>query len=194
VSGLRLATERLLIRPFVAADLPAIHRVLDRAFGDGSKVNDEQALQERQSWLQWAILSEQWFPKLNQPPYGDRAITLKSSGEVIGAVGFAPSLDAFHQIPELRNDSSTVGFNTTALGLFWAVDPDYQKQGYATEAARAMISYAFEQLRLNRIIATTTYTNVASQAVMRKVGMTLTRNPLPEPPWLQIVGLLDNPG
>jgi hypothetical protein len=28
--------------------------------------------------------------------------------------------------------------------------------------------------------------------VMRKLGMRIERNPLPEPPWLQIVGVLDN--
>jgi hypothetical protein len=33
---------------------------------------------------------------------------------------------------------------------------------------------------------------MASQGVMRKVGMTITRNPLPEPPWLQLVGVLEN--
>jgi hypothetical protein len=29
--------------------------------------------------------------------------------------------------------------------------------------------------------------------VMRKLGMTIAKNPLPDPPWLQIVGILDHP-
>jgi hypothetical protein len=57
-----------------------------------------------------------------------------------------------------------------------------------------MIEYAFKHLRVKRIIATTEYANVASQGVMRKVGMKLTRNPYQEPPWLQVVGLLENTG
>jgi ribosomal-protein-alanine N-acetyltransferase len=51
---------------------------------------------------------------------------------------------------------------------------------------------AFKQLQLRGIIPTTEYSNVASQAVMQKVGMTIARNPLPKPPWLQIVGILEN--
>ena len=42
------------------------------------------------------------------------------------------------------------------------------------------------------IIATTTDDNAASIAVMRKVGMVVERNPLPEPPWFQVVGILVN--
>ena len=57
-----------------------------------------------------------------------------------------------------------------------------------------MIKYAFQHLRLKRIIAMTEHSNLASQAVMRKLGMTLTRNNLPHPPWLQVVGILENAG
>ena len=67
-----------------------------------------------------------------------------------------------------------------------------QGQGYATEAARALVDYAFQHLRLKRIIATTTYAKAASMGVMRKLGMHLERNPYPEPPWLQVVGVLEN--
>jgi hypothetical protein len=57
-----------------------------------------------------------------------------------------------------------------------------------------MIANAFIELKLKRIIATTEYTNTASQGVMQKVGMQITHNPLPEPSWLQIVGILENNG
>ena len=129
---------------------------------------------------------------MHQPPYGDRAIVLKANGEVIGSVGYVPCLNPFDQIPELRSSSEPSGHYTTEFGMFWAIDPKHQRQGYATEAARAMIVHAFGELRLKRVIATTDYANAASQAVMRKAGMTLTRNPLPEPRWLQVVGVLEN--
>ena len=38
-------------------------------------------------------------------------------------------------------------------------------------------------------MATTEYDNHASQAVMRKLGMTLTRNPHSEPELMQVVGV-----
>ncbi|MEM7344165.1 MAG: GNAT family N-acetyltransferase [Chloroflexota bacterium] len=187
-----IETDRLLIRPFASDDLVEIHRILDQAFSDGSNVDDETELQARRSWLQWSILNQKWFPRMYQPPYGDRAIVLKQTRALIGSVGYVPLLDVFDQIPALSQGASPGGFTTPEFGLFWAIDPAHQRQGYATEAAQAMITYAFEQLRLKRIVAATEYTNEASQGVMRKVGMDITRNPLPDPPWLQIVGFLEN--
>jgi hypothetical protein len=37
----------------------------------------------------------------------------------------------------------------------------------------------------------TEHSNSASQAVMQRLGMRMRANPLPEPIWLQIVGILD---
>lgn len=44
--------------------------------------------------------------------------------------------------------------------------------GYATEAALAALRYGFDTLGLPEILAITTVTNVRSQAVMRRIGMT----------------------
>ena len=187
-----LETPRLVIRPFMMEDLPVIHRILDLTFGDGSQIEDEAALAERRSWVQWSILNQEWLPKLHQPPYGDRAIMLKATGALIGSVGYVPILDVNEQIPGLRAADQPSGYTTPEVGLFWVIDPDHQRQGYATEAAQALIDQAFTQWRLKRIVATTEYDNLASQAVMRKLGMRLERNPLPEPHWLQVVGILEN--
>jgi ribosomal-protein-alanine N-acetyltransferase len=187
-----LETNRLLIRSFEPEDLPLIHRILDQTFGDGNQVSDETALQERRSWLEWSILNQEWFPKLHEPPYGDRAVVLKGNNELIGSVGYVPLLDHFDQIPELSGSSKSGGFATPEFGLFWVIDPVHQGQGYATEAAKAMIDHAFKELKLRRVIATTTYSNLASQRVMMKAGMKIGRNPLPDSTWLQVVGFIEN--
>ena len=54
-----------------------------------------------------------------------------------------------------------------------------------------MIDYGFQQLKLWRIVATTRYDNTASIGVMRKLGMTVEHNTLPDPPWLQVVGIIE---
>lgn len=171
-----------------------IHRILSQAFRDATKPEHlpESALEERQSWLEWQVLSHEWFPKLRQPPYGDRAIVLKSSSQLIGSVGYVPCLNPFEQIPELATGVQPTGYSTTEFGLFWVVDSEHRRQGYASEAAKAMVDYAFKRLRVKRIIATTDHTNVASQGVMRNIGMKIARNPSSEPPWLQAVGVLEN--
>ena len=87
---------------------------------------------------------------------------------------------------------SGAGF-TSEVGLFYHIQPALRRQGYASEAAAALVEYAFAHLHLRRILATTSYENLGSQAVMRRLGMTLEHNPLPEPPWLQVVGILETP-
>jgi RimJ/RimL family protein N-acetyltransferase len=77
--------------------------------------------------------------------------------------------------------------------VFYAISPRYQGQGFATEAARALADYAFEQLHLKRVVATTDYDNLASIGVMKKLGMRIEQNPYPEPPWMQVVGVIENP-
>jgi [ribosomal protein S5]-alanine N-acetyltransferase len=187
-----LETSRLIIRPFAPDDLHTIHRILDLTFGDGSKIADEEALNERRSWLEWSRLSAEWLPRMFQPPYGDRAVVLKRTNEVIGAVGLVPCFDVFEQIPGLSRGGPPSTLRVAEFGLFWAIDPDQQRQGYATEAAQALIDFAFQQLRIKRLIATTEHDNAASIGVMRKLGMTIAQNPLPDPPWLQTVGILEH--
>lgn len=183
-----LETARLIVRPFVMDDLPTIHAILSVAF------ESRVTLDERREWLRWTMLAYDELAKLAQPPYGDRAIVLRQTSELIGSCGYVPLLDVFGQLPSFRTgDALATNLTTTEFGMFWAIAPQHQRRGYATEAARAMLDHAFNVLRLRRISAKTEYENLASQSVMRKLGMRLERNPLPEPPWLQVVGVLDNP-
>ena len=188
-----LETARLSLRPFQAGDLTAIHRILSEAFGETERIAHPAALAERAAWLEWSALSQQWLPRMHQPPYGDRAVVLKSGERLIGAAGYVPLLDRFDQLPELRAGQPPSELSTPEVGLFWAIAPAHQRRGYATEIAGALIAHAFQIMHLRRIVATTTYHNLASQAVMRRLGMTLARNPRPDPPWLQVVGFLNNP-
>lgn len=192
-----LETDRLLIRPFTLENLDSLHQILDVELAQAEfGTEGAKSLGEREQWLQWTILNYEELAKLYQPPYGDRAIVLKHSGQLIGACGFVPCLDAFEQLPSWHPSvhESKPALNTTEFGLFYAISPSAQGQGYATEAARALAQYAFQTLKLKRVIATTTADNAASMQVMRHLGMRIETNPLPEPPWLQIVGILENQG
>ena len=191
-----LESERLLIRPFALADLEAIHHILDVElaavdFGNAGA----NTLEERRRWLQWTVWGYEELARLYQPPYGERAIVLRATGECIGACGFVPCLAPFGQIPALRTADQTAEqrFNTPEFGLYYAVTPRHQRRGHATGAARALTRYAFEELGVRRIVATTTYDNGPSMGVMRKLGMEVANNPLPTPPWLQVVGVARNP-
>jgi [ribosomal protein S5]-alanine N-acetyltransferase len=190
-----LRTARLDIRPFVMDDLAAAWAIGDRCFGDGSKARDAVAIEAYRPMLQWQALTPEMYGRLYQPPYGDRAVVLRETGVVIGQVGYVPCVDRFDVFPSLTLGPVESGRAQAEVGLFWAIDPDHQGRGYASEAARALIDYAFDAKSawqgLRRLIATTEFDNAASQAVMRKLGMRIERNDSGTPPWLQVVGVLD---
>jgi RimJ/RimL family protein N-acetyltransferase len=176
-------------------DLDAIHHILDIELLTAN-FGSEQARtrEERERWLQWTVLSDEELARLYQPPYGDRAVVLKPTQQVIGACGFVPSFGPFGQLPSMQAapQDAFAHLNSPEFGLYYALSPAYRRQGYATEATQALINYAFTQLHLKRIVATTTSENVASMGVMRKVGMHIEKNPYPDPPWFQVVGILEN--
>jgi [ribosomal protein S5]-alanine N-acetyltransferase len=192
-----LETERLLVREFGVDDLSAVHQLLDVDLAETDWREPIRALGARRRWLEWTVLSYEQLPDLRQPPYGDRAIVLKRTAELVGACGLVPCLGPFDLIPSLRAASAAEHAvregSLPEVGLYWAVSPAHQRQGYATEAAQALVAYAFSALNIQRVVALTNYSNIASIGVMRKLGMQLDRNPAPEPPWLQVVGVLERP-
>jgi len=173
-----LTTRRLTVRPLTVADAAAV-----------GALNGEP----EPGWLEWTAAGYHQLAQLHQPPYGERAIVLRESGELVGMVGVVPSMGPFSQLPGFDAAAPAGDRFRPEVGLFWALAPQHRGNGYATEAAAAVIEFGFAELNLARIVATTTYDNEASIAVMRRLGMTIASNPLPEPSWFQVVGWLDAP-
>lgn len=185
-----LETARLRIRPFTMQDLTAVHEIYQSIGWVNADHSPTEQLEALRPWLQWNTINHIEQAKIAQPPYGDRAITLQTTEQVIGVCGLVPSFNAFSQLPYWGGVEN--GRNHPEVGLFWVIGTKYQRQGYAAEAAQGLIDFAFNTLNLARIIATTEYDNIASQSVMRKLGMMVENNPYPDPPWLQVVGILEN--
>jgi RimJ/RimL family protein N-acetyltransferase len=53
----------------------------------------------------------------------------------------------------------------------WVLHTRYHNQGFATEAAIALLKYGFEKMKLHRIIATCQPENIPSVRVMEKLGL-----------------------
>jgi RimJ/RimL family protein N-acetyltransferase len=178
----------LVVRPFVLDDR-GVHTLLDRELADAN-VGTEGSVgrAERRRWLEWTVLGYQQLAYLRQPPYGDRAIVLRATDELVGACGYVPCLMPFGQLPGLAplGGQPTAGRRSTEFGLFWAIAPAHRRQGYATEAASTLIDYAFTDSWPARIVAPPTTTT--SPIGVMQVGY-LERNP-PHAAWLQVVGIL----
>ncbi|MDJ0340309.1 GNAT family N-acetyltransferase [Streptomyces sp. H10-C2] len=93
----------------------------------------------------------------DQRGFGWWAVEVSATGEFIGFAGL---------------DQVDDGFPFTGVEIGWRLARSAWGHGYATEAARAVLAFGFEALALPEILAVTTATNVRSQAVMRRIGMT----------------------
>jgi [ribosomal protein S5]-alanine N-acetyltransferase len=87
--------------------------------------------------------------------------------------------DEVHLAVELRKESKVIGTirlkiqdeQTRAADFGFVFHRQYWNQGYATEAAGAVLRVAFTMLGLHRVWATCDTRNLASWRVMEKVGM-----------------------
>jgi len=185
-----LETYRLLLRPLAGDDFDALHEIHERGFGDGSAFMTAEALAASRKVLGWIELNE-WFPRLRW--WNTRLIVLKAIQKPVGEIAFVPMplpLDSIIAGEEV--DSAQVP-QTMELSMVWGVLPECRGNGYAAEAAKAMVDFAFKQFNLTRIMADTEHANRASQSVMRKIGMTLYQNRLAGLDWIETVGVLENP-
>ncbi len=89
--------------------------------------------------------------------YGWWAVEVRETGEFIGFAG-------------LDEVDEEVPFTGVEIG--WRLARSAWGHGYATEAARAVLAFGFDTLRLPEILAVTTASNLRSQAVMTRLGMT----------------------
>ena len=82
------------------------------------------------------------------------AITLRSEGRLIGSCG-------------IRKETAT----SQQADLGYEIAPSHWGRGYATEAARAVLAFGFDELELHRIQAFCLAENTASARVLEKLGM-----------------------
>jgi RimJ/RimL family protein N-acetyltransferase len=84
---------------------------------------------------------------------------------------------------EVREDRELAGFVGLAVPGFeapftpcveigWRFAPDYWGRGLATEGAREVLRFAFNELRLPEVVSFTVPANLRSRRVMEKLGMT----------------------
>ena len=145
-----IETDRLILRPPVDADRPAIAAVN----GDprvGAWLSGVQTRAESDAMVDriLAMIAEHGF--------GFWAVERKADRAVIGLAGL---LAMGADLPP-----------GPALEVGWRLSPDAWGHGYATEAARAAVDWGFATQDAPEILAITAATNLKSQAVMQRLGM-----------------------
>jgi len=144
-----LTTERLILRPFVADDAFDVERLA------GLREIADTTLNIPHPYPHGG--AAEWI-RLHGPAWTDRtsatfAIVGQKTAALVGAVGLV--INREHRRAELG---------------YW-IALDCWNRGYATEASRRMIDFAFEDLALHRVEARHLLRNPASGRVMQKLGM-----------------------
>ena len=125
----------------------------------------------------------QYFPKLLTPKVSD--IIANKCQQLIADNGWG--LWAVSLKGDEENSGGFIGFvglNDThadmsfapAVEIAWRLHSDYWGQGYATEAARASLNFAFTELGLDEVVSFTAVINKRSQLIMQRIGMTDTQD------------------
>jgi [ribosomal protein S5]-alanine N-acetyltransferase len=143
-------TERLILREFLKSDWKAVHEyasdpevVQFLEFGPNSA-------DESLSFLEGTLACQKEKPRR----IWEFAITLKENGRLIGACGI--------RLRAEDNEQAEMGY---------CYNRHYWGNGYASEAARAVVDFGFRSLKLHRIVASCDSNNLASAAVLRNAGM-----------------------
>lgn len=156
MSDAQIITERLLLRrwqprdyaPFAAmcAD-PEVMRFI----GSGATMTDDQVAADI------ATYEASWETN----GYGQFAVELNQTGQFIGFAG----LGVHTLLPEF------VSF--TEIG--WRFALNIWGNGYATEAAKAVMDFALNTAGLHDMVSVCQTDNVASEQIMLKIGMSLEK-------------------
>ena len=145
-----LETQRLILRQQVPEDLEELwlfHSVPEnvRYYQDAPKT-----LEEVREELEWDL---DWYQK--DDGLGKWAIIHRETGKLIGLCSLLPwTVDGVEEVE-----------------MAYILAEDCRGQGLGTELSQGVIRYAFEELRLSRIVSLIEPENIVSRHVVEKAGM-----------------------
>jgi [ribosomal protein S5]-alanine N-acetyltransferase len=144
-----IETERLFFRKLTADDLPWLIEMrspepVNRYLG-GKKTQNPEAL---------AVRLQFYMDCYDKFGFGNCAMGLKETGELIGTSGLQPLEDS---------GEIEVGYN---------LSEQYWRKGYGFECAFAWLKHGFGNCGLERIVAVSYPENIGSWRIMEKCGMT----------------------
>lgn len=145
-----LDTSRLTLRYYEENDWQRVHLYGSQEDFSKYDVWGPNSEKDSKNFIAFTILENNKEPQKNY----EFAIIEKSSGLLIGGCS-------------LKKDYS----KGSVASFGYAINPDFQNKGYATEASSKIIDFGFNELDLKVIYATCDTRNIASYSVMAKLGM-----------------------
>ncbi len=150
---MQLITSRLILRDFKEADWPALH--LFRSDPDVARYMgwEPATPEETRAWVLATIPYNQEQPRSSY----NLSMVRRSDERIVGWIGIGR--------PSHR------GAYEREYDFGYALARAYWGHGYMAEALRALLQFAFEELRAQRVFGECDARNIASARVMEKAGM-----------------------
>ncbi|GAB6930113.1 GNAT family protein [Paenibacillus sp. JCM 10914] len=145
-----IETERLVLREVTQDDMEAVYRCFSS--DDVTRYYGQDSLTDREQARQIIAFFHQSYVDKRGVRWG---IQRKEQPELIGTIGF----NAWSP----KHKRAEIGYE---------LHPSYWHQGYAREAASAVIAHGFEELGLTRIGAIVFLENESSHALLTTLGFT----------------------
>ena len=149
---MKIETERLILRDFVKNDWQRVLKYQSDPLYLRYNPWTERTPDAVQDFVGWFLDQQVQKPRLKY----QLAVVLKSNHQLIGNCG-------------VRMDKA----GEIEANIGYEFDPDYWNQGYATEAAHAMVDFGFQHFGVHRIWADCVAENTGSAHVLEKLGMKL---------------------
>lgn len=150
-------TERLIIRRYTTEDQDNFNRLN----GDPEIMRYIREAKDPQECV--VILKRNITFYQQYPLMGRWAMIEKASGAFVGSFAIIPVETVDHS----RHDEIQIGY---------ALLKEYWGQGFATESTLAGLQYAFDVMKLPKIVAITEIKNIASQKVLQRSGFIQQQN------------------
>jgi len=142
-----IETSRLKIREFEMKDWIDVHEYASNPKVTEYMIWGPNTEDETKSYVKQQIEKQD---SNNRTDY-EFAVVLKTSNLLIGGCGIY-----------IKESNAEIGY---------CFHPQYWKNGYGSEASRAMLRIAFEQFKIHRVYATCRPSNIGSAKVLSKIGM-----------------------
>ena len=171
-----IETERLILRSSMMEEQKRLWEILmipevNKWYLTSGKKHASD--KEYWSWENQEKFYKSKVDKSQKPDVFCWSIFLKETKEVIGQVS-----------------AQEKGEDITIRDVGWFIDPKYQGKGYATEAAKAMIDYMFNEVEINEISSGAVKDNTASCRIFEKLGFTKIGEADEESPYTFYDGIL----
>lgn len=156
----QLETKRLLLKSQTMAEQKKLWEIL--MMPEVNKYYLTIPTKFKDKLKDWSIQEEYYKKEIenaNNPDVFKWSIFIKETNECIGRI-------SCHE----RHDEDETIIDKSIRGVGWYIHPKFQGKGYATEAAKAMLDYMFNEINITKIETGAAILNPASWHIMEKLG------------------------